>query len=154
MTESRSFLYGLKDLFTLHKLTDKDLAVKTDDVTSSRRDVGGLGRMGREFLTILTTTRGQQSWLQPTVWCDTHYFKIFRRHFKKGNDCKQSNHPWHHERQKSNRFNNERGSLILAHFFAATEGQHWRETSWCDFLADATTQLRIFLSHYELELGP
>ena len=37
LTESCSFWYGLKDLFTLHKLADKVvLTVKTDDVTDSR----------------------------------------------------------------------------------------------------------------------
>ena len=39
LTESWSFWYGLKDLFTLHKLADKDLTVKTDDVTSGSGDV-------------------------------------------------------------------------------------------------------------------
>ena len=34
LTESCSFWYDLKDLFTLHKLADKDLTVKTDDITS------------------------------------------------------------------------------------------------------------------------
>jgi len=39
-TESCSFWYGLKDLFTLRKLADKvSLTVKTDDVTSGRGDV-------------------------------------------------------------------------------------------------------------------
>ena len=36
LTELCSFWYGLKDLFTLHKFA---LTVKTDDVTSSRKDV-------------------------------------------------------------------------------------------------------------------
>ena len=42
------FLYGLKDLFTLHKLADKvALAIKTDDVTSSRweMELHGSARM-------------------------------------------------------------------------------------------------------------
>ena len=50
LTELCPFWYGLKDLFTLHKLADK---VKTDDVTRVRKDVdlhGWLrvfqGRMG------------------------------------------------------------------------------------------------------------
>ena len=37
-----SFWYGLKDLFTLHKLADKFKlslqTIKTDEVTSSRKD--------------------------------------------------------------------------------------------------------------------
>ena len=36
LTELCSFWYGLKDLFTLHKLS---LTVKTDDVTKGRKDV-------------------------------------------------------------------------------------------------------------------
>ena len=40
LTELCSFWYGLKDLFTLHKLVDKVvLDNKTDDVTSGRKDV-------------------------------------------------------------------------------------------------------------------
>ena len=42
LTELCSFWYGLKDLFTLHQLADKlklSLTIKTDDVTSGRRDV-------------------------------------------------------------------------------------------------------------------
>ena len=40
LTELCSFWYGLKDLFTLHKLADRvGLAVKTDDVTRGRKDV-------------------------------------------------------------------------------------------------------------------
>ena len=40
LTELCSFWYGLKDLFTLHKLTRKlSLTVKTDDVTKGRKDV-------------------------------------------------------------------------------------------------------------------
>jgi len=39
LTELCSFWYGLKDLFTLHKLADKIvLAVKTDDITKGRKD--------------------------------------------------------------------------------------------------------------------
>ena len=35
-----SFWYGSKDLFTLHKSVEKlSLSIKTDDVTSSRRDM-------------------------------------------------------------------------------------------------------------------
>ena len=35
-----SFWYGLKDLFTLHKSVEKlSLTIKTDDVTSGRRDM-------------------------------------------------------------------------------------------------------------------
>ena len=41
---SLTFWYGLKDLFTLHKLVDKViLTSKTDDVTSSRKDVDSHG---------------------------------------------------------------------------------------------------------------
>ena len=40
LNESSSFWYGLKDLFTLHKLDDKvSLTVKTDDVISDAREV-------------------------------------------------------------------------------------------------------------------
>ena len=40
LTELCSFWYGLKDLFTLHKLVDKVvLDNKTDDVTSGRKNV-------------------------------------------------------------------------------------------------------------------
>ena len=40
LNESCSFWYGLKDLFTLHKLDDKVfLTVKTDDVISDAREV-------------------------------------------------------------------------------------------------------------------
>ena len=40
LTELCSFQYGLKDLFTLHKSVEKvSLTIKTDDVTSGRRDV-------------------------------------------------------------------------------------------------------------------
>ena len=54
LTELCSFWYGLKDLFTLHKLVEKlSLTVKADDVTKGRKDVdphGWLravqGRMG------------------------------------------------------------------------------------------------------------
>ena len=43
---SLTFWYGLKDLFTLHKLVDKViLTSKTDDVTSSRKDVDSHGRL-------------------------------------------------------------------------------------------------------------
>ena len=43
---SLTFWYGLKDLFTLHKLVDKViLTSKTDDVTSSRKDVHSHGRL-------------------------------------------------------------------------------------------------------------
>ena len=48
LTELCSFWYGLKDLFTLHKLADKDklsLTVKTDDVTKGRKDVDPHGRL-------------------------------------------------------------------------------------------------------------
>ena len=40
LTELCSFWYGLKDLFTLHKSVEKlSLTIKTDDVTSGRRDM-------------------------------------------------------------------------------------------------------------------
>ena len=40
LTELCSFWDGLKDLFTLHKSAEKlSLTIKTDDVTSGRRDV-------------------------------------------------------------------------------------------------------------------
>ena len=42
LTELCSFWYGLKDLFTLHKLS---LTVKTDDVTKGRKDVDLHGRV-------------------------------------------------------------------------------------------------------------
>ena len=43
---SLTFWYGLKDLFTLHKLVDKViLTSKTDDVTSSRKDVDSHGQL-------------------------------------------------------------------------------------------------------------
>ena len=43
---SLTFWYGLKDLFTLLKLVDKViLTSKTDDVTSSRKDVDSHGRL-------------------------------------------------------------------------------------------------------------
>ena len=42
LTELCSFWYGLKDLFTLHKLS---LTVKTDDVTKGRKDVDPHGRL-------------------------------------------------------------------------------------------------------------
>ena len=52
LTELCSIWYGLKDPFTLQKLADK-VNIKTDDVTSGRRDVNphrwlraAQGRMG------------------------------------------------------------------------------------------------------------
>ena len=46
LTELCSFWYGLKDLFTLHKLAEKlFLTIKTDDVTSGRREVDPHGRL-------------------------------------------------------------------------------------------------------------
>ena len=46
MTELCSLWYGLKDLFTLHKLADKVvLDVKTDDVTKGRKDADPHGRL-------------------------------------------------------------------------------------------------------------
>ena len=42
LTELCSFWYGLKDLFTLHKLV---LTVKTDDVTKGRKDLDPHGRL-------------------------------------------------------------------------------------------------------------
>ena len=40
LTELCPFWYGLKDLFTLHKLAEKlALTFKTDDVTRVRKDV-------------------------------------------------------------------------------------------------------------------
>ena len=42
LTELCSFWYGLKDLFTLHKLADK---VVLDDVTKGRKDVDPHGRL-------------------------------------------------------------------------------------------------------------
>ena len=48
LTELCSFWYGLKDLFTLTKFA---LTVKTDDVTSSRKDVDPHG--------LLWVTQGQ-----------------------------------------------------------------------------------------------
>ena len=46
LTELCSFWYGLKDLFTLHKLLDKlklSLTIKTDDVTCGRKYMDLLG---------------------------------------------------------------------------------------------------------------
>ena len=40
LTELCPFWYGLKDLFTLHKLT-----VKTDDITRVRKDLDPHGRL-------------------------------------------------------------------------------------------------------------
>ena len=46
LTELCSFWYCLKDFFTLHKLAEKlSLTIKTDDVTSSRREVDPHGRL-------------------------------------------------------------------------------------------------------------
>ena len=46
LTELYSFWYGLKDLFTLHKLADKvSLTVKTDDVTKGRKDADPHGQL-------------------------------------------------------------------------------------------------------------
>ena len=46
VTELCSFWYGLKDLFTLHKSVEKlSLTIKTDDVTSGRRDMDLRGRL-------------------------------------------------------------------------------------------------------------
>ena len=47
VTEFCSFWYGLKDLFTLYKLslTKLSLTVKTDDVTKGRKDVDPHGRL-------------------------------------------------------------------------------------------------------------
>ena len=46
LTQLYSFWYGLKDLFTLHKLADKvSLTVKTDDVTKGRKDANPHGRL-------------------------------------------------------------------------------------------------------------
>ena len=42
LTELCSFWYGLKDFFTLPKLS---MTIKTDDVTSGRRDVDPQGRL-------------------------------------------------------------------------------------------------------------
>ena len=48
LTELCSFWYGLKDLFTLHKFswhTKLSLTIKTDDITSGRRDVDPHGQV-------------------------------------------------------------------------------------------------------------
>ena len=46
LTELCSFWYGLKDLFTLHKLAKKvSSTVKTDDVTKGRKDLDPHGRL-------------------------------------------------------------------------------------------------------------
>ena len=48
LTELCSFWYGLKDLFTLHKFswrTKLSFTIKTDDVTSGRRDVDPHGQL-------------------------------------------------------------------------------------------------------------
>ena len=44
LTELCSFWYGLKDLFTLHKLV-LSLTIKTDDVTNGRKDLDWHGRL-------------------------------------------------------------------------------------------------------------
>ena len=44
LTELCSFWYGLKDLFTLHKLV-LSLSIKTDDVTKGRKDLDPHGRL-------------------------------------------------------------------------------------------------------------
>ena len=44
LTELCSFWYGLKDLFTLHKLV-LSLTIKTDDVTKGRKDLDPHGRL-------------------------------------------------------------------------------------------------------------
>ena len=44
LTELCSFWYGLKDLFTLHKLV-LSLTIKTDDVTKGRKDLDRHGRL-------------------------------------------------------------------------------------------------------------
>ena len=50
-TELCSFWYGLKDLFTLHKLAAKlSLTVKTDDVTKGGKDVDPHGRFRGEWV--------------------------------------------------------------------------------------------------------
>ena len=46
LTELCSFWYGLKDLFTLHKLAKKVvLDFKNDDVTKGRKDLDPHGRL-------------------------------------------------------------------------------------------------------------
>ena len=51
LTELCSFWYGLKDLFTLHKLAHKlSLTVKTDDVTKGRKDVDPHRRFRGEWV--------------------------------------------------------------------------------------------------------
>ena len=44
LTELCSFWYGLKDLFTLHKLV-LSLTIKTDDVTKGRKDLDPHGQL-------------------------------------------------------------------------------------------------------------
>lgn len=50
--------YGLKDLFTLHKLGDKvSLTVKTDDVISDAREVDPL----EQYVTGVSGVRGRKN---------------------------------------------------------------------------------------------
>ena len=45
LTELCSFWYGLKDLFTLHKLAKKVVLDRPDDVTKGRKDLDPHGRL-------------------------------------------------------------------------------------------------------------
>ena len=65
LTELCSFRYGLKYLFTLHKLAKRKLSltVRTDDVTKSQRvertwiRTGGYGRFRGEWVKIVVANR-------------------------------------------------------------------------------------------------
>ena len=56
LTEWCSFWYGLKDLFTLHKLAA--LTIKTDDVTRGRKDMDLHGQ--------LRAVQGRMGYFNPT----------------------------------------------------------------------------------------
>ena len=56
LTKLCSFWYGLKDLFTLHKLV-LSLTIKTDDVTKGRKDLDPHGRFRGEWVNRLNTSR-------------------------------------------------------------------------------------------------
>ena len=73
-----SFWYGLKDLFTLHKLSTKlSLTIKTDDVTSRRRDVdlpSSYGQLKGEWVKQRTSTRNESpsllvATMLPNLYC-------------------------------------------------------------------------------------
>ena len=57
LTESCSFWYGLKDLFTLHKLAEKLLlTIKTDGITRGWRDKISMGGYGGKWFNLASYT--------------------------------------------------------------------------------------------------